>query len=140
MMMRKVECGANRAPQDSEKSVNLVDICAVDSSTASAVVSEATILRTDDVWSGWVTQAFPDPVPPCDPRTLTFAGVAFGDANTGVAVGNCLCHPRPMQAVNLQISFRTTDGGATLLYNPSTHVAGFLRDVSVVSPRHVHAV
>ena len=38
-----------------------------------------------------------------------------------------------MQAVNLQISFRTTDGGTTWLYNPSTTLAGFLRAVSFVS-------
>src|SRR5712664_3854456 len=58
--------------------------------------------------------------------------VTYGMSRSTIAVGP-LYHPRPMQAFNLQVSFRTSDGGATWLFNINTTVAGFLRAVSFES-------
>jgi len=132
-ILRTDDCGNTWNAQDSGTSVNLSGVFTVDANTAFAVGAQRTILRTDDGGAGWAPQSVPDPAPICDPGTVTFAGVSFGDANTGIAVGTCVYHPRPMQAFNLQVSFRTSDGGATWLFNINTTVAGFLRAVSFES-------
>jgi photosystem II stability/assembly factor-like uncharacterized protein len=129
-ILRTDDCGNTWNAQDSGTSVDLSGVFSVDANTAFAVGAQRTILRTDDGGAGWAPQSVPDPAPICDPGTVTFAAVSFGDANTGIAVGNCFYHP---PAFNLQVSFRTSDGGATWLFNINTTVAGFLRAVSFES-------
>jgi photosystem II stability/assembly factor-like uncharacterized protein len=71
---------------------------------------------------------------------VTLAGVALGDTNTGVAVGHCVFHPRPLQAFNLQVVLHTINGGRTWLFNEFAIGAGFLRAASFASPDTAIAV